>query len=172
MGIWVCGIATATLPIPFGGTQLSLVVSAVFWLIMIGATWLFGCLLGRPSRLLSTTITLALCVVLLNWCAAAPRAWFEVHRKAFEAGVHAMPPSGADRSRLPIALMWLTVDGDTEGEEAGSHIAWFFPQWEGMPDDAGGYFYSPDRSPDGLDMRGMICRAPIDLGSGWWMCGM
>ncbi len=48
----------------------------------------------------------------------------------------------------------------------------FLPQWSGIPDDAGGYWYSPSESPEGWDMWGMICEEPADLGDGWWKCGM
>ncbi len=48
----------------------------------------------------------------------------------------------------------------------------FLAQWSGIPDDAGGYWYSPRESPEGWDMWGMICRDPVDLGDGWWRCGM
>ena len=48
----------------------------------------------------------------------------------------------------------------------------FLPQWSGIPDDAGGYWYSPGESPDGWDMWGMLCKNPVDLGEGWWTCGM
>lgn len=48
----------------------------------------------------------------------------------------------------------------------------FLPQWSGTPDDAGGYWYSPNESPEGFDMWGMVCRGPEDLGDGWWKCGM
>jgi hypothetical protein len=48
----------------------------------------------------------------------------------------------------------------------------FLPQWSGIPDDAGGYWYSPNESPQGWDMWGMICENPVDLGDGWWKCGM
>jgi hypothetical protein len=48
----------------------------------------------------------------------------------------------------------------------------FLPQWSGIPDDAGGYWYSRDESPEGWDMWGMLCSDPVDLGDGWWKCGM
>ena len=48
----------------------------------------------------------------------------------------------------------------------------FFPQWIGIPDDAGGYIYSPSGSPAQADMYGMICSNPVDLGDGWWTCGL
>ena len=48
----------------------------------------------------------------------------------------------------------------------------FLPQWSGIPDDAGGYFFSPSESPEGWDMWGMVCKDPVDLGDGWWKCGM
>ena len=48
----------------------------------------------------------------------------------------------------------------------------FFPQWMGIPDDAGGYIWSPGASPEGVDLYGMLCQAPVNLGDGWWMCGM
>jgi hypothetical protein len=48
----------------------------------------------------------------------------------------------------------------------------FVAQWSGIPDDAGGFWFSPGRSPEGFDMWGMICHDPADLGDGWWRCGM
>lgn len=48
----------------------------------------------------------------------------------------------------------------------------FFPQWYGLIDDAGGFIFSPSGAPEGMNMAGMICDRPVDLGEGWWMCGM
>lgn len=48
----------------------------------------------------------------------------------------------------------------------------FFPLWLGTPDDAGGYWYSPNESPAGRDMYGMICQDPAPLADDWWECGL
>ena len=47
----------------------------------------------------------------------------------------------------------------------------FFPQWVGVPDDAGGYVYSPV-SPEGADLYGPPCHQPHRLGGGWWTCNL
>ncbi|MBF0688990.1 MAG: hypothetical protein IR158_14640 [Cellulomonas sp.] len=48
----------------------------------------------------------------------------------------------------------------------------FFPQWTGIPDDAGGFFHMRSGSPAGLDMRGWTCADPVHLDGDWWACGM
>jgi hypothetical protein len=69
---------------------------------------------------------------------------------------------------LPDDLAYLTASGLIScGRDSV-----FVPQWYGIPDDAGGFWYSPHESPEGYDMWGMICRNPVDLGDGWWECGM
>ncbi|QCX28815.1 hypothetical protein [Nocardioides jishulii] len=75
---------------------------------------------------------------------------------------------------LPDSLDHLTANGlvAKEDDPTGEPEAFFFVQWFGIPDDAGGYWWSPRASPSGQDMFGMACLKPVDLGGGWWMCGM
>lgn len=100
--------------------------------------------------------------------AFAPRAWFALHRQLFETALETDPGPEYYGNELPWHLRFLSVHGRVS-DQAGSR---FFPQWIGIPDDAGGYLYNPVRSPSGADLYGMVCRNPIDLGHGWWMCGL
>lgn len=93
-----------------------------------------------------------------------------------------------DRAKADEIAAWARVHGDSDDyyTDLPSSLAAFaacgmvsvytnsvfVAQWGGVPDDAGGFWYSPRKSPEGYDMWGMICRSPIDLGGGWWECGM
>ena len=74
---------------------------------------------------------------------------------------------------LPFPLRFLSETESvspvqlTGASEPGS----FFPQWVGIPDDAGGYLYSRT-PPVGADLYGSLCTDPRDLGGGWWMCNL
>lgn len=79
-------------------------------------------------------------------------AWFEAHRADFTAAVARDARSDAYYgSRLPDDLRYPTIGGRFS---------------------AGGYWYSPGVSPAGFDMYGMWCKDPVDLGDGWWSCGL
>jgi hypothetical protein len=69
---------------------------------------------------------------------------------------------------LPRELVDLTATGTT----LSSPGMVFFPQWLGIPDDAGGFFFVEHGSPAGYDMYGMECTDPIRLDEHWWACGM
>ena len=103
---------------------------------------------------------------------ADPQGWFEDHRDEFDEAARRARVSCCGSTYigndLPDSLDHLTARG-TLTRESG---ALFFAQWLGIPDDAGGYWYSPDESPVGNEMFGTSCSQPIDLGQGWWMCGM
>lgn len=129
----------------------------------------------RNPLLVSGVVVLALgCATFVGWWQFAPRAWFFVHRPAFEvARVLVDPGTDYYGAPLPLPLRFLSETGNvspvqvTEGSEPGS----FFPQWVGIPDDAGGYLYSRTR-PAGADLYGSLCTDPRDLGGGWWMCNL
>lgn len=70
---------------------------------------------------------------------------------------------------LPNALQYVSANGRVDRYEDGRV---FVPQRLGMPDDAGGFWFSPGESPAGLDMHGMICADPVPLEGEWWACGM
>jgi hypothetical protein len=104
-----------------------------------------------------------------------PRAYFALHRPLFE--IARQNPPGADYygNPLPLPLRFLSANGNVSrviGDGRDVSDIRFFPQWVGIPDDAGGYLYSPAGSPAGVDMYGMVCREPVDLGGDWWMCGI
>jgi hypothetical protein len=114
-------------------------------------------------------VTVLLAVPLYNWSAAAPTAYFEVHRTLYERAVRtAQTDDSYYGAGLPVALRPLSAKGGVRADDG----MLFFPQWFGMPDDAGGYFWSPEQSPVGADMFGTTCQDPVDLGEGWWSCGM
>ena len=175
--LWLAGVASALLPLPFGGTYLGLGVAWLFWLVVIGGCWALGAVAGR--RWLTVTAVsgaVALYLLSFNWVALAPQAWFDVHRPMYDAALdHVDRSDDLYGDRLPLRWRWLTVDGRAAargGDGATGDEVVFFPQWYGIPDDGGGYLWSPGGPPEGYDMAGMVCTEPVDLGDGWWMCGM
>ncbi|MHA7134871.1 hypothetical protein [Oerskovia turbata] len=98
---------------------------------------------------------------------------FAAYRDAL-GEVAALPRGTADggaqgaETLLPPALRHVSADGRAEAREGGRV---FVPQWLGMPDDAGGFWFSPGESPAGLDMRGMPCADPVRVEGDWWACG-
>ncbi len=75
-------------------------------------------------------------------------------------------------TELPEDLAHLSANEDGL-ISIGSDGSVFVPQWASIPDDAGGYIYTPnDTSPQGWDMWGMECEDPTRLDGGWWACGM
>lgn len=109
-----------------------------------------------------------------------PEEWFTEHRADYEAAAAWALEQGCCTTyyglRLPESLQHLSETGKVSGEApwegSSEERALFFPQWLGIPDDAGGYWHSPSSSPAGLDMYGMPCQRPTTLGEGWWMCGL
>lgn len=75
------------------------------------------------------------------------------------------------RYRLPEALADLSVNGTIEVDADGGV---FVPLWTGIPDDAGGFCYSPHRSAPANDLTsyGDHVRSSTHLAAGWWTCNM
>lgn len=122
---------------------------------------------GRPALLIAAVLLVTATVG--AWWQLAPRAWFTTHRALYAQALSTDPGPDYYGNALPLPLRFLSVGGKVS---AGPDGARFFPQWIGTPDDAGGYWHSPARSPAGNDMYGMICTDPVPLGDDWWMCGM
>jgi len=104
---------------------------------------------------------------------ADPRTQFELMRPELDR-VAALPlvtknPHPQYYEDLPRDLAFVSVNGSVSTD---GHGLVFVPQWAGLIDDAGGYIYSPGRSPEGMDMWGMLCRKPVRLDGDWWACGM
>jgi len=95
-------------------------------------------------------------------------AWFTVHRPLFDLALETDPGTDYYGNELPAPLRFLTADGRVSNDNGNI----FFAQWLGIPDDAGGYIYNPGQSPEGADLYGLFCQDPVDLGGGWWMCGL
>ncbi|MBL0885985.1 hypothetical protein [Myceligenerans indicum] len=77
-------------------------------------------------------------------------------------------------AELPPTLEFVAVTGSVDVHHATDDpdtVTIFVPQWARLVDDAGGYIYSPHRTPH-LDMHGMPCTDPVRLDGGWWSCGM
>lgn len=168
--MWTAAVLATTLPLPFVGTWIGLVCSVLSWSVILAAVVVLGVVGGRRWVTgMTTAVTLVLAAGLLNWSAAAPAAWFDSHRGLYERAARDLETAdGYYGAELPLRWRPLSANGRVRSDEAGL----FFPQWLGIPDDAGGYFYAPDRSPQGADMFGTTCRSPEDLGGGWWSCGM
>ncbi|MDO9456926.1 hypothetical protein [Nocardioides sp.] len=168
--VWALAIVTVLLPLPFVGTYVGLAASVVSWFCLVSAGFVLGLVGGRRWVTATTTgLTVVLAAGLLNWCSVAPEAWFDSHRSLYEQAVEDLEPDNSyDGALLPMLWRPLSVTGRVQAR--GSML--FFPQWQGIPDDAGGYFHAPDGSPAGTDMSGMICQDPVALGDDWWMCGM
>jgi hypothetical protein len=155
----------------FVGLPLGMVVSAVAWTGLLILVVLLGVLSHRRWVLVAGVgVTLVLVAATYNWAAVAPRAWFEVHRPLYE---HAARATDLDDSYYGASLPFLLRPLTAMGSASRQDDMVFFPLWTGIPDDAGGYIYVPDGgSPAGFDMYGDVCTDPVDLGDGWWMCGM
>ncbi len=168
--LWSIGVASAFVPLLFGGTLVSLALSVVLWLGLAAGSRALVRPVDERAGAVAGVLTLVLAVPLLNWVSVAPQLWFQTHRLAYDAAVAASSDIGDGYygDELPLQWRWLTVDGRVVEKDG----ALFFPQWYAIPDDGGGYFYSRSGSPAGTDMAGMICQAPVNLGDGWWMCGM
>ena len=181
-GVWTMALGAELLRLPTLGSfvVLDLVVRAVIWLVALWLTFSLARDLRAPTLRWAIPLAGALAVVVFfNWSVLSPRWWFETHRLFYDAAVASSMNGREADGHLPLYLRWLSADGNVtasclacDESEPAAPLPAFFPQWYGSPDDAGGYVYSPDREPEGMDMSGMTCQDPVDLGSGWWMCGM
>lgn len=143
-----------------------MVVLYVFGLAAV----IVGLVAGRRRTLLLTLVPMMVVVTAMvnpAW-QVAPRTWFAMHRPLFDMALATEPGNLYYGNALPLPLRFLSVEGRVSDQEGRR----FFPQWIGIPDDAGGYLYDPVQSPSGVDLYGMLCGNPVDLGDGWWMCGM
>ena len=180
---WMVGVCVELLRLPTLGLfiEIDVVLRAVMWLAILLVTRRRA--RGLASATLRSVLPLAAVLVVayfFNWSVLAPRWWFETHRPFYSAAVSA-PSPGHIGAAQPILfpLSWLSASGITTSERAASDGSSqpaapliFFPQWYGLIDDAGGFIFSPSGAPEGMNMAGMICDRPVDLGEGWWMCGM
>jgi len=123
----------------------------------------------RRTALLTVVPVMVVVTAMVNpvW-RVAPRMWFAMHRPLFDMALATDPGNLYYGNALPLPLRFLSSEGRVS-EQEGSR---FFPQWVGIPDDAGGYLFNPARSPRGVDLYGSPCSDPVDLGEGWWMCGL
>lgn len=154
----------------FVGSPFGMVVAGVAWLAVLAGVATLGVLSGRRWLAVSApVVTVVLAAATVNWSVVAPATYFELHRPLYDHAVaNAHPDDSFYGADLPVALRPLAA----QGRVARVDGMLFFPQWIGIPDDAGGYWWSPDRSPAGADMFGMACVHPEPLGGGWWACGL
>lgn len=155
---------------------LDLVIVPLMWTcFVVGVVCIAAGLIGmRSARGAIAAVlvvpTVALVTTLIGaWWWVSPKAWFASHRALYD---HALTVKLSDDyyGYLPVHLRFLTERGLVS--ERGRGEARFFPQWTGIPDDAGGFWHSPSGSPAGFDMYGMVCAKPVSLGGDWWMCGL
>lgn len=154
---------------------LDLIVVPAMWLcFVVGVVCIVAGLIGTRSitgAIVGVVIVPAVAVATATtgaWWWISPTAWFSTHRALYEQA-RTVEIGDGYYGYLPLHLRFLTERGLASRWSDGAR---FFPQWTGIPDDAGGYIHSPSGSPTGRDMYGMICTAPVSLGGDWWMCGM
>lgn len=158
-----------------------LVIPVMFVIYSVGFVMVIaGLILQLRPRVAATTVSVfTVLAMLVNplW-QIAPRSYFLIHRPFLELALTVDPGNDLYGAKLPLPLQFLTSSGsvsspradfDREPSERSIH---FFPQWIGIPDGGGGYLYSPEGSPKGVDLYGDPCVEPVDLGDGWWMCDM
>lgn len=152
--LWLLDLIVEPATLLLGGLALSLVV--------------LGLLRGRRVLLAILLIPLLLASLALAgpYATRFPQLWLRVHQPMYTAALAHDPGTDYYGSPLPPHLRVLAVDGRSSADGGVR----FFPQWIGIPDDAGGYLYSPDIAPVGFDMYGRLCGQPRDLGAGWWLC--
>jgi hypothetical protein len=146
------------------------VAAVLYWFGFVAVV--FAVIAGRRWVTVMTLVpVLVILTILVNpmW-RVAPRTWFMLHRPLFNVALETDPGPDYYGNKLPLPLRFLTADGRVSDEEQNGSR--FFAQWFGIPDDAGGYVYSPGKSPEGASLYGLFCRGPVDLGGGWWMCGL
>lgn len=101
-----------------------------------------------------------------------PVGWFEEHRDEFEEAAEWSDGrccvDDGSSIRLPDHLDHLSDNGRVHGGEG----RFFFPQWFGIPDDAGGFWYSPDGRPGDMAVFGTGCFSRELLDDEWLSCGM
>ncbi|GAA4638712.1 hypothetical protein GCM10023114_45550 [Mycolicibacterium sediminis] len=143
----------------YGGGAVAVVVA-----VLVGRRW--------SAWVLVVPVIVVLTVLVNPGWRVASGAYFQVHRPLFDLALGTAPGPSYYGAPLPLPLRFLTVTGKVSslGEEGSDGR--FFPQWAGIPDDAGGYLYSPGGSPVGVDLYGSLCADPVDLGDDWWMCGL
>ncbi len=152
---------------------LDFVIVPIAWIcFMLGFVLVVaGFVRGGTAGLLGLIVVpvmVAVTAVIGAWWWIAPRTWFSMHRALYEHALTVEIGNGY-YGRLPMHLRFLTERGFASQWSDGAR---FFPQWTGIPDDAGGFIHSPSGSPEGRDMYGMGCTDPVSLGGDWWMCGM
>lgn len=185
VAIWALGAGLSMLGIwldaPYAHRLWSRYPLVGVWAIILLASAALGWPIARRVGVVgASVVAVALAVSWWSWSEQSPREWFREHQGSYEEAVQIpMTTDAYYGQELPSELSLLTVDGRMSEQclgrcqaSADRIMVRFFPMWEGTPDDAGGFLYSPEVSPSGADMYGMPCEAPVDLGAGWWMCGM
>jgi len=102
--------------------------------------------------------------------------YFQAHRDEFAAlAEHFDSPAFTEdpeaREYYGAALPPLLALVSSDGRASYDGAATFVPVWQGIPGDAGGFFYSRT-SPQDYDMYGLICDQPEQVAENWWACGM
>lgn len=102
--------------------------------------------------------------------------YFQAHRDDFAAlAEHFDSPAFTESpeareyggAKLPPLLALVSADGRASYDGAATFVA----VWFGIPDNAGGFFYSRT-SPEDYDMYGLACHQPEQVAENWWACGM
>ncbi|MBS4104721.1 hypothetical protein, partial [Tsukamurella paurometabola] len=120
---------------------LDLVIVPIAWtcfvtgfaLVVIG--FVRGGLAGLAG-LIVVPVMIAVTAMIGAWWWIAPQSWFSVHRALYERA-RTVDIGDDYYAYLPIHLRFLTERGLVS--RSGTDGTIFFPQWTGIPDDAGGF---------------------------------
>ncbi|TCO57312.1 hypothetical protein EV192_106789 [Actinocrispum wychmicini] len=160
-------------------------LSAVPWVVLVGATAIAGRLIWRRARwrgvaaFLVPSVVVGVVVALVNWQYVYKVSWYRLHRSDFAAVARladdrtwtATAPQGYYGPKLPAEYQYLsTVDSLSRiGVNRGTPV-WFLSQWAGIPDGAIGYAHITgdiDETAE-LDGFGDPVKPTVYLGDGWW----
>jgi len=156
-----------------------LVIALLYLLLLIDV----GIAVGTAPRRKWLASTVGLVAAVTAFASFTPtgywwsgEVYYQAHRDEFAAlAAHFDSPAFKENpeareyygATLPPLLALVSADGRASYDGAAT----FVPVWFGIPDDAGGFFYSRT-SPQDYDMYGLICDQPEQVAESWWACGM
>lgn len=157
---------------PMLAIWLAALVSSIVGAILVGVL-ARRYLKRRLARVAATLLSLVGIAVTFTGPQFTTEDRFEIMKPALQQVASLPMVVNSDSTefydRLPPHLAFVAVTGlvSTDG-----HGTVFIPQWAGWRENAGGYFYAPNGSPELHDMWGNPCFGPVPLGDDWWHCGM
>lgn len=164
---WLRGPA----PVVRGLVALVAAALTVTVVVLLASRAGYGWAIGAGALALPLVSTLTLHAILSPPYPGVGVA-FDVLRPGLERAAVLTAEEAGARDYGGAPLPWQYRAFTSNGRASADDHLVFLPQWTGIPDDGGGFFFSPHGSPEGYDMFGMVCEAPLRLDDAWWACGM